>query len=467
MGLFDRFRNKGDKQNGAEPVAKTGWEDMEPRADVDPEAERQKRKILGAYALGFNGRVNADAIRQHDVTIDAETHADLIDKIAAGQIGGLSQKRELLANIMGPMQDPENARAVLSTISSKHEKRILAAMSPAGFNNWENVSSDDLKAFVAEYPTPMDFQEMSDGFLQEIEKYNGSEKRAEYEAAMTSFMKKVYGKKQEYWEQMRALDKEADTVRDRHERERSAEWIPGDAAVWQTSRSQSENNIVSRENIDHGLIADDSCEDSYFCRPETQLYGVFDGAGGMAGGRLASQITANVLREYSDKYEMKSCSALAAALEDANRRVANDPNAGASTAAVAAVYNRNGRMLLSYASVGDSRIYVVDAAGKARLITEDEGIGRIITNAIGHIKDNGEPTATQFGEIDLHEGDRVVICSDGITGDYGDDLMSETELGNIVRDSHGAMDATKNLLSAARKKDDRTAIVFVPDFKRA
>ena len=166
MGLFDRFRNKGDKQNGAEPVAKTGWEDMEPRADVDPEAERQKRKILGAYALGFNGRVNADAIRQHDVTIDAETHADLIDKIAAGQIGGLSQKRELLTNIMGPMQDPENARAVLSTISSKHEKRILAAMSPAGFNNWENVSSDDLKAFVAEYPTPMDFQEMSDGFCR-------------------------------------------------------------------------------------------------------------------------------------------------------------------------------------------------------------------------------------------------------------------------------------------------------------
>lgn len=476
MALFDRFKSKGDKYSDGKDAELTGWENM-----ADPsmtravsqeqdyvkiaDSERQKRKILGAFALGINGHINVDALNQHDVTMSREDRDSVIDWMASGQIGG-AQKRELLSRIWGPMQSIDNAGNVVSTLNTKHEKRILASMGSVGFNNWQSVGAGDMRTFIERYPTPMDFQATSDSFLDDIERNNGPDKRAEYEVAMSSFKNKVYGKKQEYWDRMRELDQEVDAARDRHERERSAEWVPGDSAVWQTSKNQARAGMVNRENIDRGLWANDTCEDSYFSRPEKQIYGVFDGAGGMSGGRLASQIAAGVFREYSDRYEMKTCSSLATALEAANQRVASEPNAGITTATVASVINRNGREMLAYASVGDSRLYVVDKNGITRQITQDEGFGNKITNAVGHARADGGPIVQQFGEIDIHPGDRIVICSDGITGDYGDDLMSEEELGGIVRNSHGALDASKNLLAAARKSDDRTALVFVPDFNR-
>ena len=146
-------------------------------------------------------------------------------------------------------------------------------------------------------------------------------------------------------------------------------------------------------------------------------------------------------------------------LDRANERVARDPRAGISTAVLTKVVRIDGRLKLAYASVGDSRIYVVDKEGNARLITRDEGEGRYLYNAIGD-GDGSKGCTRQYGEIDLHKGDRIVLCSDGITGDYGEDLMSERELGFIVSRSRDARNASQNLIAGARKKDDRTAIVF-------
>ena len=72
----------------------------------------------------------------------------------------------------------------------------------------------------------------------------------------------------------------------------------------------------------------------------------------------------------------------------------------------------------------------------------------------------GSSRTKQYGEVELHQGDRVVLCSDGITGDYGSDLMSDRELGFIMSRSTDALEASKNLIASARKNDDRTAIVF-------
>ena len=60
MAFFDRFKKSADKK-GVRPAQPTGWENMEPSQEVDADAERQKRKILGAYALGIN------ALSEHDV----------------------------------------------------------------------------------------------------------------------------------------------------------------------------------------------------------------------------------------------------------------------------------------------------------------------------------------------------------------------------------------------------------------
>lgn len=93
-------------------------------------------------------------------------------------------------------------------------------------------------------------------------------------------------------------------------------------------------------------------------------------------------------------------------------------------------------------------------------MTKDEGEGKYIYNALGRETENGESRVQQFGDEELYPGDRVVLCSDGITGDYGTDLMSDAELGSLVMNAHDAREAAKNLVSGARKRDDRTAVVF-------
>ena len=490
MGIFRRG-GEAKKNNGINEQA-TGWENMgDPYGDARAKQEaiaqreeanrlRRERKLIAAFAYRQGEQSDTSFLNQYDVRISNEMRNAVVADMASGAITR-TQEKELLECIALPSDFQGGFPKTMSKLGTKHEKRILARMSSAGFSNWNRVSEANLQEFLYQYPTPMDFDNAAQAFIDEIEYQNGPQKRSEYEEAMASFRKKVYGKREDYWQCIRGLENEAyqynankangvgtpqRTGYRGFERERSAEWQPGEAACWQTSRIQAREGKVTKYNIERGLWAGNTCEDSYFMRPDQQMYGVFDGAGGEHGGRNASQMTADVVREYSDQYLLESGADLAYVLNAASARVANNPEAGFSTAVLAKVVKHEGRLKLAYASVGDSRIYIVDKNGKAHQITRDEGEGRFISNAIGRegVPDGalkeGESRTKQFGEIELHKGDRVVLCSDGITGDYGDDIMSDRELGFIVSHSNGSMDAAKNLVANARKKDDRTAIVF-------
>ena len=73
---------------------------------------------------------------------------------------------------------------------------------------------------------------------------------------------------------------------------------------------------------------------------------------------------------------------------------------------------------------------------------------------------HGYAGVKQFGEVKLKRGDKIVLCSDGITGDKGSDLMSNDEVASIVSRSANSEDASRNLVAGARKVDDRTALVI-------
>lgn len=429
-----------------------------------PEEIRTQNKIIGAMANEVAGRIDKNMLNQYDVKIDSDTREYVIDGLATGKFGE-KQMREILNATPGPLQNINDAAKVVSTLDTKHEKRILGELGVTGFDNWESVNAGDMRVFIKKYPTPMDFQKTSDDLLETIEITNGKDKRAQYESAMKSFKYKVYGEKQKIWEQMMALEAEKDAIVDRRERERSSEWEPGSVGVRQTSRKQAKDGLVNYETIGRDLWADDSCEDKFYVDRASQFYVLCDGAGGEVNGREAAEITANHLKEYHEKYDLTPRFALARVVEEVDRKVCRETS-GSTTLVVAQVIQRDGMTKLNYVSVGDSRIYIVSKNGETRQITEDEGFRNQITNWIGNKGPNVRQVVHQQGEVELKPGDRVVMCSDGITGDFEPDLMSEKELGNIVRGSHGAQDAANNLVAAARKKDDRTAIVIVPDFNR-
>ena len=454
-------------------------------------AARQQRKLIGVFVTG-----DGSLFDQHDININNydSVRRGVLDKIRSGKIGS-KEERAVIGSIKSPIQHV-GAAVVCGRLEDKRELKILGAMVGEDENSekWSELRAvGNLRYFIDKYPTPVDFEGESASFLAQIKAMNGPKEYAEYKKVMDGFKKKVYGKQQEYWEQMKALNAEAanggnnetevtserlgflrgfgkkvfaafgngnaerlDGVHGNFEYERSSEWPSGVAATKQVSRAQVRAGMVNSESVRGGLWADDSCEDSSFSRPELQMFGVFDGAGGEHGGRAASRDAVSVIENLSNQYRFLTGEHLKWVLEQANDAVAKDPAAGYATAVLAKVVERDDGKYLAYASAGDSRIYIVNADGKARQITRDEGEGKIITNALGVDSANIQ----QYGDIKLNLGDKVVMCSDGITGDYGADLMSDEEVGAIVANAGSAEEAAEDLVSQARKTDDRTALVF-------
>lgn len=457
------------------------------------EVERQRKaagqqcKIIACLTgLSGSGEPDSEFLKDSYVVITNAARERFLDR-ACSDKDWKDKERWLLNEIMSPTQRAgfEGVQGWLK--DNEHELKILcAAIDREGsFDNWQNMGVEDLRFFVSKYPTPMDFEEASAEFLEGIGSVNRREKFDEYKRAMNSFKRKVYGKQQEYWEQMKVLDGEADNRRleqgkrrkrfrgigrralnpayavvesvNSNEMEISHEWPPTESAVKRVSRAQVMSGMVNEANIEGGLWADRLCEDKELFRPDLKIFGVFDGAGGERGGKKASNTAASVVENLSQRFDFTSGAHLKWALEQANDAVVNDPVAGHSTAVLAKVVEHKDGRYLSYASVGDSRIYIVSRDGKVRQITKDEGEGNRIWNSLG-TDENG--IVKQYGDIKLGSGDRIMMCSDGITGDYGTDLMSNEEIANIMCSAKNPGEAAERLMVAARKKDDRTVCCF-------
>lgn len=406
-------------------------------------------------------------VAQASHQLESMPDADVVTELQNSELFSPERQREVMDSIAAPTDAPGGVERVMQSLSAKHELRILARMSHSGFDNWDRLSPQALNNFLSEFPSPAEFDQTSSDFLDEIGDLNGEAKRAQYEQAMASFKHKIYGEKQVYWEQMQLVNslREQPSLSEpndrplapgQHQIERSAEWTSGTFAASQISRAQT---ALPPDQLSEGIEATPECQDAFLTRPDRGVFGVFDGAGGHDGGREASHAAAGSVNQACDQYNLKSGADLAYVLNEANQpvRAATGGN-GYTTAVLAKVVEaENGQKNLAYASVGDSRIYLVHADGTADLITRDEGEGRHITNALGIA---GDDRARQYGEVAVTPGDRVVLCSDGITGDFGRDLMGNDELGRIVHQAPTPESASSALISSARKADDRTAVVF-------
>ena len=460
----------------------------------DPEAARAKNisnKVVSAFAYGNNGHVNLSPLTVPFVNPPETAREKVISGLADGSIGD-REKRELLGAVLGPADVVGGTVHIMQNMtgdrSSDRARKILGYVvgGPDGFNDFRNLDSRNLDAFLAQYPTPLDFEARSTRFLKMISENNSPKKLDEYEAAMSDFKHRVYGEKQDYWEQIQALEAEATsrttntrpapqatklratpyyrapeaTPRD-PELERTSEWPRDGKGYQQISKTQVRAGIRP-DRIDRpGLWTDGTSEDTLLVKSGQKLYGVFDGAGGEGDGRNASLTAANTVDALASQgHPLGSATNLARLLNAADATVGHNTK-GYSTATLAEVIDREDGRYLAYAQVGDSRLYLVGRDGTVRQVTRDEGEGNQITNALGMSRNYGgnNNRVAQYGEIRVNDGDRMVICSDGITGDFGSDLMSDRELGSVVQRAGSPTLAANALAMRARKTDDRTVFV--------
>jgi protein phosphatase len=232
-------------------------------------------------------------------------------------------------------------------------------------------------------------------------------------------------------------------------------------------------------------------EDSMGVDADVGLAVVADGMGGHQSGEVASQLAVETLlafvaRAHKDRdltwpYGLDGrrsfeANCLATAIKLANQAVFQAANRRAELAGmgttVVAVLAGKGR--LSYASVGDSRVYLwrgktlrqltrddswLEAAASQQLLDvtelETHPFRHVLTKAIGLQED----VDFDVGEEPLHPGDCVLLCSDGLTSALPDERIQE-----LIRAHGGKPEATcRALVDAANEAGgpDNVTVVVV------
>jgi serine/threonine protein phosphatase PrpC len=215
------------------------------------------------------------------------------------------------------------------------------------------------------------------------------------------------------------------------------------------------------------------------------LFLVCDGMGGHKAGEVASALAVEAIsgfiRRSSEDPEMTwpygydttmpyDANRLGTAIKLANRLVfrkaaSDDEYTGmGTTVASVMVAERRGHM--TYAHVGDSRIYLC-RAGMLRQLTRDDtwanvaladGIDSDTTAPMKNVltKALGARDEVEFGveELALQEGDLILLCSDGLTN-----MVSDEEILQIARASeHDLGAACRELVSVANAAGGRDNI---------
>lgn len=228
--------------------------------------------------------------------------------------------------------------------------------------------------------------------------------------------------------------------------------------------------LAAGEFTDRGKIRELN-EDSFLVDNELALFAVADGMGGHRGGEVASATAIEALRAA-----VASGDPINAAIERANgavldRASGDNDLAGMGTTMTALVVAGARRLLIGH--VGDSRAYLL-RDGELHRVTDDHSLveelvrqGRltqeqaeahpqraIITRALGV-----EPEVdVDLYTVDVGVGDRVLICSDGLTT-----MLRDREVERIARLESDPVRAAENLVDAANDaggEDNITVIVI-------
>jgi len=238
--------------------------------------------------------------------------------------------------------------------------------------------------------------------------------------------------------------------------------------------------IIAAGRSDVGLQRDHN-EDSWSCLERYGLYLVADGMGGHQSGEVASSMAAEAVRAFFEATEREDATwpfpidpnlslaenRLSASIKMANKQIfdrsLHDHALQGMGTTVVSLLVAPERRLVYVAHVGDSRAYRV-RDGRIVQLTRDHSLvndylmmmpdmpkeamdvlpKNVITRALG-MQDS---VVVDLTTEDLVEGDRYVLCSDGLSGQVSDERIRELvsahkdDLGKaaeqLVEESNGA-----------------------------
>ena len=210
------------------------------------------------------------------------------------------------------------------------------------------------------------------------------------------------------------------------------------------------------------------------------LFIVADGMGGHKAGDVASREAIERFVKYACTTHMSDpANVLDAGIISVNKDIfdmanSNRDYSGMGTTFVVASLVENHVYI---ANVGDSRLYLIGR--DIRQITRDHSLvedmvrmgvlereearthykKNVITKAIG-VADDKTSTPDIF-EIEVENGDKLLLCSDGLTN-----MVEDYDIKKIVKDNDSIEDAVRELIKQANEnggKDNISAILIEPE----
>ncbi len=210
-------------------------------------------------------------------------------------------------------------------------------------------------------------------------------------------------------------------------------------------------------------------EDSYLVDPP--LYAIADGMGGHRGGAVASELALDKVEELSRAGK----ATLTDMVRSANRAVfersmADQSVTGMGTTLTTVLVDDAGAHL---AHVGDSRAYLLRAGAfrqlsedhtlvnrmvKAGEITREEADVHPHRNVLTRVVGTEPDVDVDLDDIPVMDGDRILICSDGLTN-----MVSEDQIQAILEATPGSQETADRLIKAANRAggiDNITVVVL-------
>lgn len=205
------------------------------------------------------------------------------------------------------------------------------------------------------------------------------------------------------------------------------------------------------------------------------LFLVADGMGGHKAGDLASRYTVeSLIKNIENSHSDNPITIINDAIVNANKQLllkaaeSEEYSGMGTTLVVCTIIGES----MYVANVGDSRLYLYD--GKLSQITRDHSLveemvalgklnrdearrhekKNVITRAIGGAKE----AMADFFEAELTAGNRIIMCSDGLSN-----MVDDSEIEEIISSDLDIEDKTRKLLDRANENGgkDNIAVVIV------
>jgi PPM family protein phosphatase len=217
-------------------------------------------------------------------------------------------------------------------------------------------------------------------------------------------------------------------------------------------------------------------QDDYYIDPDGRFFIVADGMGGHAGGQEASQLATEAIQVYLEKHWQSGIASqelLEQALYEANQAILQDQQshperADMGTTTVVVMFRKEQPW---FAHVGDSRLYRlrdskleqitedhtwVARAMKAGDITPEQARLHPWRHVLSQCLGRKDLQQIDVQPMDVQVGDRLLMCTDGLTEELPDDLIAF-----YLQPKLTSTQAAASLVEAAKEKGGRDNITVV------